>query len=148
MQSRRNKLELAQNQKNLNQLTQILIKKNSQLSNMEEELATLKEIEEKPSDFEQNLYNQKILTTEDWNAFKVYFEKSYPGLLSKIRDAFPTLTEAEERLFLFIKLNLTRKEAASILGITSDTVKKTRYRLRKKLELDEGVSLDDFVRSF
>ncbi len=147
-QSRRSKMEWTQNQENLNQLTKILIKKNAQLSSLEEEISILNKIEARPQDFEQNLYSQKILTTEDWNAFKVYFEKSYPGLLSKIRDAFPALTEAEERLFLFIKLNLTRKEAASILGITSDTVKKTRYRLRKKLELDEGVSLDDFVRSF
>ena len=97
---------------------------------------------------EMNLYNQKILTGDDWTAFKVYFEKVYPGFLRRVRDTYPSITEAEERLFLFIKLNLTNKEAASILGISADSVKKTRTRLRKRLALDEKMDMDDFVRLF
>ena len=47
--------------------------------------------------------------------------------------------EAEERLFLFIKLNLTSQEAAAMLRISVDGVKKTRNRLRKRLGLGEDV---------
>ena len=99
-------------------------------------------------DFEMNLYNQRILTAENWAAFKIYFEKAFPGYLFRLRNAFPSLTEAEERLFLFIKLNLTNKEAAAILGISADSVKKTRTRLRKRLALDEKTEIDEFVRLF
>ena len=102
----------------------------------------------KPNDFEKNFYNQRILTPEDWFSFKSYFEKAYPNYLFKLRNAYPTITEAEERLFLFIKLKLTNKEAASILGISPDSVKKTRNRLRKKLNLEEKIDLDEFVRAF
>lgn len=101
-----------------------------------------------PSDFEKNIYDQRILTAADWSAFKIYFEKAYPGYLLRLRNAYPSLTEAEERLFLFIKLKLTNKEAAAILGISADSVKKTRTRLRKRLELDEGVDLDAYVKRF
>ena len=81
-------------------------------------------------------------------AFKAYFEKAYPGYMRRLRSAFPTLSDAEERLFLFIKLNLNRKEVAAMLGISADSVKKTRYRLRKRLLLTEEGDLDGYVRGF
>ncbi len=101
-----------------------------------------------PDDFEKNIYNQRILTPSDWSAFKIYFEKAYPGYLIRLRQAFPSLTEAEERILLFAKLNLTNKEAAAILGISADSVKKTRSRLRKRLLLNDKTDLDEFVKKF
>ncbi|GJM32512.1 MAG: hypothetical protein DHS20C18_15130 [Saprospiraceae bacterium] len=145
------KREKAENEENLKRLTRILLEKNTVLLEMEEMVsvqATQHKTTPNPEIFEENLYNQRILTEEDWAAFKVYFEKTYPGYLSRLRSTYPALSEAEERLFLFIKLNLTRKEAAAILGISADSVKKTRYRVRKRLELDEEASLDDYIRSF
>jgi len=105
-------------------------------------------IESQPDDFERNLYSQHILTPADWSAFKIYFEKAYPGYLFRLRNTFPALSEAEERLFLFIKLKLTNKEAAAILGISVDSVRKTRIRLRKRLELKEDVNLEEYVVRF
>ena len=105
-------------------------------------------IESQPDDFEKNVYNQRILTHADWSAFKIYFEKAYPGYLLRLRNSFPSLSEAEERLFLFIKLKLTNKEAAAILGISVDSVRKTRTRLRKRLELGEDVNLEQYVAGF
>ena len=100
------------------------------------------------NDFEKNIYSQRILTPADWSAFKIYFEKAFPGYLLRLRNAHPSITEAEERMFLFIKLKLTNKEAAAILGISADSVKKTRTRLRKRLVMDEKTDLDEFVREF
>ena len=36
------------------------------------------------------------------------------------------------------KLKLTNKEIAGMLGISVDSVNKSRYRLRKKLEMTPG----------
>ena len=77
---------------------------------------------------------------------KIY--ESFPGYILKLRNRFPPITEAEERLFLFIKLQLTNSESADILGIKKETIKKTRSRLRKKLGIANGEVLDDFVRNF
>jgi tetratricopeptide (TPR) repeat protein len=157
--SKKAKQELLQNQNNLKALTQLLIEKNSLLAQQEEILLKLKNgkveqpvnttsITPEPDDFEKNLYNQRILTKEDWLSFKIYFEKAYPGYLFRLRNAFPELTEAEERKFLFIKLNLKRQETAAILGISVDSVNKTRARLRKRLALEENVDLDEYVKAF
>ena len=72
----------------------------------------------------------------------------YPRYINSLRITHPDLTEAGERLFLFIKLSLTNKEAAAILGISTETIKKTRTRLRKRLNLSEEMNLDEYVKQF
>lgn len=94
-----------------------------------------------------NIYHT-ILTNEDWLAFKSYFSNKYPGYINHLRLTHAHLTEAEERLFLLIKLNLSTKEIASILGIATESVKKTRSRLRKKLGIDEDTKLDTYIFEF
>ncbi|MGB3546814.1 MAG: helix-turn-helix transcriptional regulator [Saprospiraceae bacterium] len=95
-----------------------------------------------------NIFEQSILTDLDWQEFKSFFEPKHPGYIFKLRKAFPDLTEAEERLFLLIKTNLTTKEIAALIGISSASVKKTRNRLRKRLSLAEETSLEDYVQEF
>jgi len=150
-QLRNNKQELNQNKENLKELTNILLQKNTQLTELEQQLSNREAIKiqsEHTNGFENNLYNQHILTDADWSAFKMRFEKAYPGYLVRLRNAYATISEAEERLFIFIKLNLKSKEIASILGISVDSVKKTRSRLRKRLEIGEEVDLDNHVIRF
>jgi len=151
-QNQRTKLQLIDNRENLTRLTRILIEKNTLLNNLAQKEAVLAIQKENTLEEEQeeelNLYNHRILTNEDWAAFKVYFEKTYPNYLARLRTAHPRLTEAQERLFLFLKLNLTRQEIANILGITVESVKKTRTRLRKRLELNSKDSLEEYVQAF
>jgi DNA-binding CsgD family transcriptional regulator len=99
-------------------------------------------------DIENDLFNQHILTEADWLAFKSAFEKAYPGYLIRLRRAYPGITNAEERLFLFIKLNLGTKESANMLGISATSVKKYRNRLRRRMNLAEEVDLEIFIRTF
>lgn len=89
-----------------------------------------------------------ILTEEDWLAFKNYFQKIHPGYIGRLRIAYPEMTTAEERLFLLLKVNHTTKEIAHILGISEDSVKKTRVRLRKRLNITKEVGLESFVAEF
>ena len=105
-----------------------------------------KTIEKKP--ILNTLYNKQILTDADWASFKIQFDKAYPGFLLRLRKANHNLSEAEERLFLFIKLKLKSKEAAAMLGITVDSIKKTRNRLKKRLGLNENELLDEFIEKF
>ena len=62
--------------------------------------------------------------------------------------AFPDITNAEERLSLLLKINLTRSEIATMLGVSESTIKKGRARLRKRLALAERQSLEDFLQQF
>lgn len=129
---------------NLNELTNLLIDKNVKIKAQEELIN--KNQTDKQEDFE--LHGQRILTDADWSSFKEHFEKAYPSYISKVRNIHSSITESEERLFLCIKLGLRTKETASMLGISDDSVKKGRNRLRKRLSLDIKQDLVDYIRNF
>lgn len=95
-----------------------------------------------------NIYSFKILTDEDWLRFKRYFDNVYPGMIQRLRELQPDITAAEQRLFMLIRLNSESKEIADMLGISPESVRKTKYRLKKKLSLNEDISLDDYIRKF
>lgn len=149
-QTRKNKRKLKHNQESLNDLTKILLEKNSLLSEMEG-IIHKKKSETNTSvqnGFVENLYDGKILTNQDWELFKAKFERVFPNFIYRLRQKFDLISEAEERLFVFIKLKLKSKEIASILGINADSIKRTRNRLRKRLELTEDENLDEFIHRF
>ncbi len=145
---RKKRKELAIHKAKLSQLTQLLISKNEALRQAYPIDDEQQIVDEEPNGMELDILNKRILTDEDWLIFKTQFEQAYPGYLMRVRNKYASITEAEERLFLFLKLKLTNKEAASILGISPDSVKKTKYRLKKRLEIGDEVSLDDFVQEF
>ncbi len=68
----------------------------------------------------------------------------YKGLNSQ----FPNLTKTEVRLCSLIRMNIENKEIAILQNINPSSVKKSRYRLRKKLNLTQKQDLDEFLQSF
>lgn len=86
----------------------------------------------------------RLLTPEDWAQFQVHFDRVHPGFLERLTDQFDFLTPAETRLVVLMKLGLSTAESASMLGVSPDSFKKTRHRLRKKLET-KGTSFEDLM---
>jgi tetratricopeptide (TPR) repeat protein len=131
----------------------------------EEQLALFKEevaeknrqierlLAEKPSAQQQGelvvqidaLSRQIILTEQDWEAFRQSFDAVYPGFLTALKLAAPDITKAEVRLACLIRLNFDAKHIAGMLGISLDSVRKTRYRLRKRFGLEADNSLEDRI---
>ncbi len=95
----------------------------------------------------ESLNQASILTDGDWNQFRLLFEQVYPGFLVRLKDKLNELTPGEIRLICLTKLKFGTKQMAGILGVSDDTIRKTRYRLRKKLGLAEENTLDDVVNS-
>jgi DNA-binding CsgD family transcriptional regulator len=62
-----------------------------------------------------------------------------------MRVKLPDLTPAETRLLVLTKLKLSNKEMGAMLGIGYDAIKKTRQRLRKKIDLPEEGGLDKLI---
>ncbi|MEJ7684517.1 MAG: hypothetical protein WKG06_43050 [Segetibacter sp.] len=63
-----------------------------------------------------------------------------------MREKFPDLSPAELRLLILTKLNLSAREMANMLGISIDAIRKSRYRLRKKLNLEEESNLEELIQ--
>ncbi len=97
---------------------------------------------------DNKLQNLKILTTDDWRTFRKLFEQRYPDFFDTLVARFPKLSAAEIRLLVLIKIGFDANEMANILGISSSSVYKSRYRLRKKLGLVEEDDLEMFINAF
>ena len=117
----------------------ILLEELKSLNDKETDQARLKNLE--------HLNKATIITDEDWNRFKQLFEQVHKEFLKRLKEKMPDLTQAEIRLVCLTKLNLGTKQMAGILGVSFETIRKSRYRLRKKLDLAEEDRIDDIVES-
>lgn len=124
-----------------NELIEVLHMK---LSEKQESAKTVQHPLEKNPSFR----SMKILTEDDWDIFRQRYEESYPGFLAELKGKKPNLTPAETRLFLLLKLNFENKEIADTLGISQQSVWRSRHRLSKKLGLTETSDLDSFIKSY
>jgi len=85
---------------------------------------------------------------KEWHDFKKYFEEVHNDFFTSLKNQYPDLSNNELKLCALLKLNLNMKESANILGISPDSVKTARYRLRKKLKLTTEQNLVDFIINF
>lgn len=91
------------------------------------------------------LIDQGFRFDKDWDEFVSSFDQVHPEFFKKLKSTFQNLTAAELRLAALIRLNLNSKDMAAILAISQDSLRISRYRLRKKLALEKGESLSVFV---
>lgn len=84
----------------------------------------------------------------EWEQFSKEFSSLHQDLLDRLTDRFGRFTTSEIRLFSLMKMNLSSKDIANILRISEGGIKKARYRLRKKMNLESDVNLQSFIMSF
>jgi hypothetical protein len=92
---------------------------------------------------------------DSWRKFESAFnEYSFSNILSdeyisdlklRLQTKYPALTEKEILLIIDIRNNLTSKELADKYHVEVKSIEMSRYRLRKKLQIEKGVQLKDFI---
>ena len=85
---------------------------------------------------------------DDLQAFQSTFDSVYHDFFRKLEEAYPELNNKDKLLCAYIKMNLLSKEIAPLLNISLRGVEISRYRLRKKLGLEEGENLAEFLQRF
>jgi tetratricopeptide (TPR) repeat protein len=161
----KNRAELENTRLKEEQLEQEIEFKNKQLTthtlHLVQKNETMKELKNKISSIRQsdngdiskslqklrNMVDYSFSLDEDWEEFRLYFEEVHTDFFDTLKERYPDITPNELRLSALAKLNLSIKETATILGITPDSVKTARYRLRKKLGLETEENLTEFMMS-
>ena len=153
---KRNKLEkekvdaeLAFKKKELTTHALHLAKKNEVLEGLKQKAQELREKEDSKSGYQQLIrtINFDLQNDNNWENFSRYFEEVHKDFNRNVKSKYPEVTSNELRLLALLKMNLSSKEIASILNISSEGIKKARYRLRKKLNITTEDSLQDLVLS-
>jgi DNA-binding CsgD family transcriptional regulator len=95
----------------------------------------------------EQLKQATILTDAEWEKFRTLFSEVHSGYLQRLKAKLPGLTPAETRFMALAKLQLSNKEMAAVLGVSTQNIRTIWYRLRKKLNLPEEGSFEDLAGS-
>jgi len=93
------------------------------------------------------LIDEQLEVNDDWERFSLYFDKVNNDFLRILKDNFPLLTPTDLKLCAYLRLNISTKAIADLLNLSIRGVESSRYRLRKKLDLSNDVTLFDFLGS-
>ncbi|MCM1531767.1 MAG: LuxR C-terminal-related transcriptional regulator [Bacteroides sp.] len=80
-----------------------------------------------------------------WEQFVAHFTQVAPHFFDNLKQTCPHLTPNEIKLCAYIRIGLSSKQIAQLLNLSQESVNKNRYRLRKKLNLEKEVDLDDLI---
>jgi len=148
------KKEMIFKNKELANATMHLIQKNKTLTQLKIDLSKL--IRSIPAGREENQIATNILKRinkdlrgdKQWEVFNTYFDDVHQDFVSRLKQKYPELTPKELRLCAYLRMNVSSKEIAPLMNISIRGVEISRYRLRKKLNLNQETNLTTFLLSF
>ncbi|MGL5682671.1 MAG: tetratricopeptide repeat protein [Marinifilaceae bacterium] len=79
---------------------------------------------------------EKNLKGDLWKEFDSHFNDVHLDFYKSITEAYPDLSPNERKICALLRLNMSSKEIAAIVGITVKSVEVMRVRIRKKLQLN------------
>ncbi|MEL6591596.1 MAG: FGGY-family carbohydrate kinase, partial [Bacteroidota bacterium] len=91
--------------------------------------------------------DRQINGEDSWETFELYFDALHNDLFKHLREEHPDLTQSEIQLCSMIRMNLSNKEIAQKLHLSTRGVETRRYRLRKKLGLPAKHSLLKYLEN-
>jgi len=115
-------LQILNDEKDVSLLKQHLLKLSSKLANIEK-------------------------SNNIWESFKFHFEEVHPDFFVKLQSKNSNLTTNDIRFCAYLKINLSSKEIAKILNISTRATQATRLRLKKKLNIPIEEDLIRIIQS-
>ncbi|MFN8255315.1 MAG: triple tyrosine motif-containing protein [Bacteroidales bacterium] len=123
--------------------------KNEILSNLK---YTIDQLTNKVNEQTQKELKQLIKTIDadlkldqDWELFTKHFEDVHSDFFTRLKSNHPDLTPKDLKLCAYLRMNLSTKEIAPLMNISVRGVEISRYRLRKKLDLEKDANLIDYM---
>ena len=90
--------------------------------------------------------SQHLAQQDYWQDFLRKFSRIDGKFIKQMQAKCEDISPAELRMATLIRFGISPKDAASLLNISEDGVKKSRYRLRKRLELANDDNLDLYLQ--
>ncbi len=124
--------------------------KNNFLNSLKNELANLSqsaksEIIDKELKRICRKIDRDIQQEKNWEVFDRYFDEVHQEFLVRLKEYHPELSPSEIRLSAYLRMNISTKEIAPLMNISIRGVEVSRYRLRKKLNLDRDTNLTKYI---
>ncbi len=146
--------EMQHKNKELANSTMHLIQKNKTLTALKSDLGRLLKNLPDSNPEKHSIYgllkkiNKELKNEKHWELFNTYFDEVHHDFITRFKTKHSNLTPKELRLCAYLRMNLSTKEIAPLMNISVRGVEISRYRLRKKLQLDPGENLTNYIISF
>ena len=85
---------------------------------------------------------------DNWEKFIENFNMVYDNFMKELTARYPDLKKNDLKLCAYLRMGLSSKEMASLLNTSVRSIETARYRLRRKLNLDQGDNLTTFIQRF
>ena len=82
----------------------------------------------------------QILQTSSWTEFLDTYEQANPKFMKQLRLLSDTISSTEIRVCSLIHLGLDNYEIASFMSISKRSIEQHRYRIKKKLNLEQNLT--------
>lgn len=92
--------------------------------------------------------DKEIQDSDYWDLFEHQFNKSHDNFLERFKQAFPDLSQRELRICAYLRMGLANQEIATLMNVTVGTIGTFRYRIRKKIKLEERKSMTKMILRF
>ncbi|AFM03755.1 response regulator containing a CheY-like receiver domain and a GGDEF domain [Bernardetia litoralis DSM 6794] len=89
---------------------------------------------------------KNIDTEHDWENFQLRLQQNHPEFVAKLA-IYKNLKPHELRFLTYLYIRMSDKEIARILNINYQSVRAYKSRVKKKLNIGEGISLNDWIVS-
>ncbi len=90
------------------------------------------------------LLEQQKKAPVEWTMIQGQVEKIHSGFLDRLHKRHPNITLKDVKLCTFIRLGLSSKDIANLIGNTPKSVEIARVRLRKKLRITDNQRLSAY----
>jgi len=129
-----------------------LVQKNKQFNRIKADLLKIQgELKEDLMKSRIDMIIRKIdketSSDEWWSVFETNFEQVHEDFLKRIKEKHPDISPKELKLAAYLRMNISSKEIATLMNITPRGVEISRYRLRRKFNLDRNQNLTDYILS-
>lgn len=136
-------LKLEQTQRKVLAMKLSLDQKNTLIESIEENMADADNASRVK--VESAIRTHQRLSQEQKDSFEQAFTELHPDFGSRLHETFPSLTESDRRLLSLIALGLSNRQIANTLNIRIESVKQSRWRIRGKMNLPSGASIEDAI---
>lgn len=92
--------------------------------------------------------DRNIADDKEWEQFEIHFDQVHGDFIQRFKKSHQTLSPQEIKLSAYLRMNLSSKEIASLMNISTRGVEIARYRLRKKLEMERSDNLQEYILKF
>ncbi len=96
----------------------------------------------------KNKINEKKILLNSLTIFQLRFNRVYPNFVTNISSRFSFLTQYEIAFVSAHLMGLSTSQIADLLNISDGSVRKSRYRLKKKMGLNKDENFVSFIQCF